>query len=185
MNQGRDDFYSILGVPKDASFAAIKRAYARLARKLRPDADGAADAIRALQAAYETLTDADRRRSYDEALEERSRTRPQVWTPIGSSAVLDFVGPHGAAADAVLTAAEAARGGQLPLDVPLITPCPACGGSGGHVFECESCEGWGETVRRQPLSVHLPPGLRDGAVFDIRLEEPPSFRILLCIHVRR
>ncbi|HEV8254900.1 MAG TPA: DnaJ domain-containing protein, partial [Vicinamibacteria bacterium] len=65
------DYYTILGVSRDASAAAIKRAFRRLAKKYHPDMGQivTGDEFQALQAAYETLTDAERRRRYDETLE--------------------------------------------------------------------------------------------------------------------
>ena len=41
------DFYAILGVPKDADQAAIKKAYRKLARKHHPDQNAGDDGVRA------------------------------------------------------------------------------------------------------------------------------------------
>jgi len=66
------DYYQLLGVPRDASLTAIKRAFRRLARRFDPrSVDGASDTIAELQAAYETLADAERRSRYDDELGRR------------------------------------------------------------------------------------------------------------------
>ncbi|GHV82740.1 hypothetical protein AGMMS50212_00800 [Spirochaetia bacterium] len=62
-----DNNYQILGVREDASFAEIKRAFREKAKKLHPDIAGAAaqDLMQKLIAAYEILSDRQRRRDYD------------------------------------------------------------------------------------------------------------------------
>ena len=62
------DYYQILGVPREADEAAIKRAYRAKARELHPDRNKAAGAeakFRDVNEAYEVLGDADKRRRYD------------------------------------------------------------------------------------------------------------------------
>jgi molecular chaperone DnaJ len=65
------DYYASLGVAKDADAGAIKKAYRKLAVKLHPDknpGDAAAEAkFKEVSEAYDVLSDADKRKEYDEA----------------------------------------------------------------------------------------------------------------------
>ncbi|MFC1934189.1 DnaJ C-terminal domain-containing protein [Chloroflexota bacterium] len=63
------DYYSILGVKRDASEREIKQAYRRLARKHHPDVnpgDKSAEArFKEINEAYEVLSDKEKRQKYD------------------------------------------------------------------------------------------------------------------------
>jgi molecular chaperone DnaJ len=62
------DYYEVLGVPRDASDADVKKAFRRLARELHPDVSDASDAdtrFREVAEAYEVLSDPERRQTYD------------------------------------------------------------------------------------------------------------------------
>jgi len=63
------DFYAVLGVPKNADPAAIKKAYRKLARTLHPDQnpdDAAAEArFKEVGEAYAVLSDPEQRKQYD------------------------------------------------------------------------------------------------------------------------
>ena len=63
------DPYEVLGVPKGASAGDVKSAFRKLAKKLHPDANKndakAASRFSELNAAYEILGDADKRKAFD------------------------------------------------------------------------------------------------------------------------
>ncbi len=62
------DYYQILGVPRDAEKSDIKKAYRKLARRYHPDVNSEADAeekFKEINEAYEVLKDPDKRQAYD------------------------------------------------------------------------------------------------------------------------
>ena len=64
------DLYAILGVARDASSDEIRKSFKKLARKLHPDVNpgdsGAEARFREVSAAYGVLSDAEKRKLYDE-----------------------------------------------------------------------------------------------------------------------
>jgi curved DNA-binding protein len=63
-----EDFYQILGVPRNASQDEIQRAYRQLARTYHPDINhdpGAEDRFKEVSEAYDVLSDPQTRRRYD------------------------------------------------------------------------------------------------------------------------
>ena len=64
------NYYEVLGVPREASQAEIKNAYRNLAKERHPDyPGGSAEEFSRLQEANAVLSDPDRRRQHDEALD--------------------------------------------------------------------------------------------------------------------
>ncbi|MGK5629943.1 molecular chaperone DnaJ [Streptomyces sp. URMC 123] len=65
------DLYKVLGVPKDATEAEIKKAYRKLAREFHPDANkgdtAAEERFKEISEANDVLADPKRRKEYDEA----------------------------------------------------------------------------------------------------------------------
>ncbi|MFT3684506.1 MAG: DnaJ domain-containing protein [Phycisphaerales bacterium] len=73
------NFYHVLGVEADADALAIRRAHRALARTLHPDVNREPDSVKKfslVQTAYETLSDPQRRASYDLGLK-----RGEAWQP--------------------------------------------------------------------------------------------------------
>lgn len=71
------DYYSILGVGRNASESEIKKAYRRLARKYHPDVNAgdkkAEERFKQVSEAHDVLADAEKRKIYDEFGEEGLR----------------------------------------------------------------------------------------------------------------
>ncbi|GFN76092.1 Dnaj-like protein subfamily c member 16 [Plakobranchus ocellatus] len=83
--QAADELYDVLGVSKTASSRDIKQAYKQLAKEWHPDKNkdpGATDKFTKINEAYETLSDPEKRSSYDRfgytaAQEQRQRPPPR------------------------------------------------------------------------------------------------------------
>src|SRR3954470_4083897 len=84
------DYYSELGVSKDASEKDITRAYRKLAKQYHPDANpgdaSAEERFKEISAAHDVLGDADKRKEYDEV-------REMVASGVGPGGPGGFGGP--------------------------------------------------------------------------------------------
>jgi curved DNA-binding protein CbpA len=112
-----EDPYAVLGIDADASGDAIRQAYRSKARTCHPDVTRepqAAARFRRLAAAYEILSDPDRRRAYDSGRATVPAAGPEGRRPSGPVAVHRAPRPTGAVitpprpADAWARRAEAA-----------------------------------------------------------------------------
>ncbi|MFB6264160.1 MAG: DnaJ C-terminal domain-containing protein, partial [Bradymonadaceae bacterium] len=73
-----EDYYSILGVDRDASQEEIEKAYKRLAKKYHPDVNdepGAEDEFKKVNEAYQVLKDPEKREQYDRFGDDWKRAR--------------------------------------------------------------------------------------------------------------
>src|SRR6266511_2123591 len=157
------DLYEVLGVDREATEEDIRRAYRRLAREHHPDvnADPAAeDRFKQVAAAYEVLSDPQKRRQYDTF---GNQSIPDLF-PFGD--IFDALfggglgrrrsrGPRTRArrgedlfADVSLTLREAAFGLQREVPIDSLEPCARCGGTGAEPgtspSRCSRCGGSGE-----------------------------------------
>ena len=68
-NENKRDYYEVLGIPKDATEADIKKAYRKLAAKYHPDVNHEPDAVerfKEINEANEVLSDPEKRSRYDQ-----------------------------------------------------------------------------------------------------------------------
>ena len=167
------DLYEVLEVDRSASQDEIKRAYRRLARELHPDAnpgDAAAEArFKDVSAAYEVLSDPDKRAQYDR-FGSAGPGGAAGADGFGFGSVQDifdaFFGggagggfgqptgrsgpPRGADLEVALDVEfeQAVFGGEASVSVRTAERCDTCGGSGAtpgtEPIECGTCGGAGQ-----------------------------------------
>jgi molecular chaperone DnaJ len=167
----RRDPYDVLGVARDADERQIKRAFRTLARELHPDVNShdpeAEEKFKEAAEAYEILSDAERRATFDrfgfEGLDSRGFA-PSAQSFGSFADIFDaFFGgdPFGAAfgrgpgrvqggdvAVAIeVSLQDAARGTMVDVAYDLVDTCERCGGSraepGTPVETCSRCGGAG------------------------------------------
>jgi len=120
------DYYSALGVNRDATPEQIRRAYHRKARKLHPDVSeetGATELFLNIQFAYEILSDATKRAEYDQSLPPPPRQVPlvEVNTIYSRPALLRLNEPQLIYVLLDLSAPDNSRTGpSLPLNLCLV-----------------------------------------------------------------
>src|SRR5437764_525186 len=180
------DYYEVLGVPRGADDGTIKKAFRRLARELHPDVNKhdpqAEEKFKEAAEAYEVLSDADRRATYDRYGHEglrRGGYAPNFesfgsvadifdaffggGSPFGSGGAFgDIFGgraPGGAmqggdiAIAAEIDLSDAARGTSVEVSYEAVVLCEHCHGNGAEPgTPIETCPRCGGTGQLQAVS---------------------------------
>jgi len=178
MAESKRDYYEVLGVSKDADDAAIKKAYRVLAKKYHPDMNpGDAEAekkFKEASEAYAVLSDADKRRQYDQF--GHAAFEGGAGGAGGGFGGFDFNGADfgdifgdifgggrrgGRASNSPMKGAnirksiritfeEAISGCEKELELVLKDPCTTCNGTGAKPGTspetCPKCGGKGQVV---------------------------------------
>jgi DnaJ-class molecular chaperone len=93
--------------------------------------------------------------------------------------------PAGLTFEVLLTPDEAARGVEVPIGVPRITPCGESGGR-GHVwlFPCVSCREAGVIATERLIRILIRAGARSGAIIQLALDGFGVRKLYLRLRVR-
>ena len=149
------DYYDVLGVGKGASDADIKKAFRRIAMKYHPDRnpDGAdaEDKFKEAQEAYEILGDEEKKAAYDRFGHAGVDGQSGGGGGFGGGNFSDVFGDvfgdifggggrgRGGPArgsdlryDLQLDLEDAVRGKTVQIDVPTMSSCDTCDGSGAR-----------------------------------------------------
>jgi molecular chaperone DnaJ len=170
------DYYKVLDVPRNSAEADIKKAYRRLAMKYHPDRnpnDAEAEAkFKEAKEAYEVLTDEQKRAAYDQhghaGVEAINRGggrggfgHGDAFSDIFGDVFGDIFGTgrRGGGRAQVFRGADlryeleldldqAVFGHTVDIDVPKLSECETCHGSGAakgsSPVTCETCDGAGQ-----------------------------------------
>lgn len=163
MARRKRDYYTVLGVSRDASDAELKRAFRELARQLHPDVNPeGGERFREINEAYAVLSDREQRARYD-------RWGHPDDGPSGLAAVVD------AAQDIINDVFRRRRTRQRGKDIRYTLEV---------TFE-EAAFGVSKTITlpvdaatpagaRREIHLAIPPGLKDGTVRTLRGEGEPG-----------
>jgi len=168
------DYYTVLGLPRDASEEDIKKSYRKLAMKHHPDRNpddkSAEDKFKEAKEAYEVLCDARKRAAYDQF--GHAGVDPSAGGrgggPEGFGGFADAFGDifgeifgqgRGGRGNGVyrgadlrynleLSLEEAAKGTEVKIRIPTMEECGTCHGNGAkpgtQPKQCPTCNGRGE-----------------------------------------
>ena len=171
------DYYDVLGVSRTASADEIKKSYRRLAMKHHPDRNkddtSSEGKFKEAKEAYEVLSDADKRSTYDRFGHDGLSRQPGGGQGFGAEGFGDIFGDvfgdifggggrqRGAQVfrgadlgyELRLDLEKAVRGDSVTIDVPTQVACDTCDGSGAKKgtdpVTCSTCGGAGQVRMQQ------------------------------------
>ncbi len=194
--EGEKDLYAILGVARDADPEAIRKAYRKLARKHHPDVNPgdktAEEKFKEITRAYDVLSDAEKRRSYDEFgevslqggfdAEQARRAREAFASRFGRGGPQGFEGFEGLGDERAEGGLDdlfsdlfsgrgfrdlrrERRGRDIEAELELDFVDAALGGERRLSIARPMADG---TVREETVTVRIPPGVSDGGRIRLR-----------------
>jgi molecular chaperone DnaJ len=171
------DYYDVLGVSKTATADEIKKAYRRLAMKHHPDRnsgdESAEGKFKEAKEAYEVLSTADKRETYDRFGHDGLSARQGGSGGHGTEGFSDIFGDvfgdifgagrRGGGSQVYrgadlgyelrLDLEQAVNGESVTIDVPTQVSCETCKGSGAKKgtdpISCKTCGGVGQVRMQQ------------------------------------
>ena len=169
-SSGKQDntLYECLGVERDADEGEIKKAYKKLALKHHPDRGGDTEKFKEISAAFEVLSDAEKRKTYDNYGLEGLQSGGGGGGAGGEDIFdLFFGGGRGRRGErsgpskgediqhAVKASLEDLYNGRtIRLAISRNKPCPDCEGRGGKEGAektCSQCKGRGATIQLRQI----------------------------------
>jgi len=123
------NYYAILGVSQDAKYREIKAAYRPLALKYHPDRNSSPiseNSIKIINAAFEVLSDRDKRRQYDEKAiynnktnKKKDKTRSSSSNPHVNSSNTVYSNSDHSSTDDEFHSTDTKKGNRNETDVKL------------------------------------------------------------------
>ena len=183
MAEEKRDYYEVLGVSKDATPDEIKRAYRGLAKKYHPDVstepkEVAEAKFKGISEAYEVLSDAEKRRLYDQYghagvdgsfgqggftwddfthAEDISDIFGDLFGSMFGGGYRRTAGPGGPRAgdslryDLEVDLADVLHGKDAQINVSHAVECSDCRGTGGKNGKTKTCPGCGGSGQEQTV----------------------------------
>jgi len=179
----KEDLYGVLGVARDADEDAIRKAYRKLARRHHPDVNpgdaSAEERFKKISEAYAVLSDAERRRNYDEfgevsremreAFGRRFGAGGQPGGAPGAGEAFRFGGLDDLFSDLFAQRGwgepRHARGTDLEAELELEFLDAVRGGEHRITLARPTADGG---VRRETVTVRIPAGVADGGRIRLR-----------------
>src|SRR6478736_6149043 len=200
------DYYEVLGVDREADETTIKKSFRRLARELHPDVNAhdpeAEEKFKEAAEAYEVLSDADRRQTYDayghDGLKSGGFSPNMDFGGSISDIFSAFFGQGGfdaafggtrmrggavqggdVALAVQITLLQAAQGAEVDVSYDATALCETCHGNGAEpgtpIVTCDRCNGAGQiqAVQRTRFGQMVRTALCDQCGGDGRIAEQP------------
>jgi molecular chaperone DnaJ len=150
-----ENFYNILGVPKNATIDEIKRAYRNLAKQHHPDKGGDEEHFKKINEAYETLSDQEKRSQYDNP--NKGHSFFGGFDPFEAffNNKYKYKKAPEKIIDVEIKISELFNTKQKNITFKRNIACDDCGGQGGEKINCNKCGGEGFITQRQGIGMFV------------------------------
>lgn len=170
-------YYNILGISKNANTDEVKKAFRVLATQKHPDKGGNEEEFKKIKVAYDTLSNVDKRKHYDNIQCKAKYFSMSAKLEVSLEDIccreikhIQLQVPKFCECDNIEICNECqgsgmVRGNMLFLSIPM--KCPKC--QNGILYRgCEKCSFDGVIKKTEDVQVHLTPDMGEGFKYFVR-----------------